>query len=202
MTTFAILPAAGKSSRMGRPKLALPVGGRTVLERVVQALHEGGIDSVLVVLGPHVAELAALVAAPGATTLLLEAETADMRATVEAGLGWLERHCRPKPVDFWLLVPADHPTLDAATIQTLLRAGAEAEQAAVIVPTFQGKRGHPTLIRWRLAAGLKALPPGLGINTYLRQFRSITVEVPLDNADVLLDLDTPGDYERLRHLSP
>ncbi len=50
---FAVVPAAGRSSRMGRPKLSLPLGGRTVLEHVVIALRQGGVDEVLVVVGPH-----------------------------------------------------------------------------------------------------------------------------------------------------
>src|SRR5262249_42597993 len=52
-----LIPAAGHSRRMGRPKLALPLLGRPLLAHVVTALREGGADPVLVVLGPHVAEL-------------------------------------------------------------------------------------------------------------------------------------------------
>src|SRR5437879_4363300 len=58
LCVHAVIPAAGQSTRMGRPKLALPLGGRSVLERVVDALRGAGVD-VLVVLGPHVADLAA-----------------------------------------------------------------------------------------------------------------------------------------------
>src|SRR5207237_3552168 len=54
---LALIPAAGKSTRMGRPKLALPLGGRTVLEHVVAALRDAGVEHVLVVVGPHVPEL-------------------------------------------------------------------------------------------------------------------------------------------------
>ena len=60
MRTFALLPAAGKSARMGRPKLELPLGGRTVLERVLDTLHAAQIADVLVVLGPHGGKLAAM----------------------------------------------------------------------------------------------------------------------------------------------
>ena len=58
--TFAIIPAAGHSTRMGRPKLSLPLGERTVLEHVIAALRQGGVDHVLVVVAPHVAELVPL----------------------------------------------------------------------------------------------------------------------------------------------
>ena len=51
---FAVLPAAGKSTRMGRPKLALPLGERTILEQVVAALRQAEVEHILVIVGPHV----------------------------------------------------------------------------------------------------------------------------------------------------
>jgi molybdenum cofactor cytidylyltransferase len=196
---LGLLPAAGKSERMGRPKLALPLGGRTVLERVVTALRQGGVDHVLVVAAPHTAELAPLAEAAGAACLLLRHETPDMRATVERGLAWLEDHFHPGPGDAWALVPADHPALDAAVVRRLLDAHAAAG-ASVVVPTFQGRRGHPTLIGWEHVAGLRAHPPGEGVNAYLRLHRGRTLELAVDSDAVLCDLDTPEDYERLLNL--
>jgi len=196
--TFALLPAGGKSSRMGRPKLALPLGRRTVLEYAVAALREAGVEEVLVVVGPHVRELAPLAAAAGASVLQLQEETADMRATVEHGLRWLEERFRPPPEAGWLLCPADHPALDPAVIRRLVQARGASPGYSVAVPTFEGRRGHPALIDWRHVAGMRALPPGLGLDAYLRQQRAVTLEVAVTSPGVLADLDTPEDYERLR----
>jgi molybdenum cofactor cytidylyltransferase len=196
--TFAVIPAAGKSERMGRPKLALPLGDRTVLERVVAALREAGVEHVLVVVGPHVPQLAPLAARAGAHVLQLAEQTPEMRATVEAGLRWLEERFRPRPDDRWLLVPADHPTLDPLVVRTLLRRRAAAPDRSIVVPMHEGRRGHPTLIDWKHVAGMRALPAGQGLNAYLRQHAAETLEVPVGSADILSDLDTPEDYERLR----
>ena len=68
MRIFALLPAAGTSSRMGRPKLALPLGGRTVLERVIETVRSAKIEDILVVLGPDVADLKDLAERAGAST--------------------------------------------------------------------------------------------------------------------------------------
>jgi molybdenum cofactor cytidylyltransferase len=194
--SFAVIPAAGKSTRMGRPKLALPLGGCTVLQRVLAAVREGGVRETVVVLGPHVAELAPLAEAAGAYALLLPEETPDMRATVERGLRWLEERFCPAPEERWLLLPADHPTLDPDLVRRLL--AARAAGRSLVIPTFQGKRGHPAVIAWRHVAGIRALPPGEGLNRYFRQHEGETLEVPVESADVLCDLDTPEDYERLR----
>src|SRR5262245_14778713 len=191
----ALIPAGGKSTRMGRPKLALPLGDRTVLERVIAAVRGGGVDSVLVVVGPHVPELVSL--AKSADVLLLADETADMRATIEHGLRRLEERFQPGPDDDWLLLPADHPTLDQFIVQKLVEARRQHPERSIVIPAFEGKRGHPALIAWKHVAGIRALPPGQGLNSYLRQHASETLELPVDSAEVLCDLDTPEDYERL-----
>jgi molybdenum cofactor cytidylyltransferase len=194
--SFAVVPAAGKSRRMGRPKLALPYQGGTVLEAVVRALKAGGVDHVVAVIGPHVVELEEPARRAGCEPLLLPDETPDMRSTVEAGLRWLEERFRPRPDDVWLLAPADHPTLDASVVHTLLDA-ASGSGASLAVPTFEGKRGHPTLLRWQHVEGIRALPRDQGINAYLRQNAGGVQEVPGGAAEVLWDLDTPDDYARL-----
>jgi molybdenum cofactor cytidylyltransferase len=195
--TFAVIPAAGKSTRMGRPKLSLPLGGRSVLERVVAAVREAGVGPTVVVLGPHVRELAALAASAGAHALVLAEETADMRATVEHGLRWLEEQFQPAPADRWLLLPADHPTLDAALVRRLLDVRAAAADRSIILPTWEGRRGHPAVLDWGHVAGIRALPQGQGLNCYLRAREAEVREVPAASAEVLCDLDTPEDYERL-----
>jgi molybdenum cofactor cytidylyltransferase len=194
--TFAVVPAGGKSTRMGRPKLALPLGDRSVLEHVVAALRAAGLQQVLVVVAAHLAELAGRA---GASVCVLEEETADMRATVEHGLRWLEEKFNPRPQDHWLLAPADHPTLAAEVVVELLAARAAHPEASVVVPTFAGRRGHPTLIDWKHAEGMRCLPKGQGLNVYLRQLTPReTLELPVATETILWDLDTPEDYERLR----
>src|SRR5438105_3807703 len=100
---LGLIPAAGKSTRMGRPKLALRLGECSILEHVIHALRAGEVEHVLVIVGPHVSELIPLAQAAGAEALLLPNETRDMRATVEAGLNHLEERFRPQQDDAWLL---------------------------------------------------------------------------------------------------
>jgi molybdenum cofactor cytidylyltransferase len=201
--TFGVIPAVGLSRRMGRAKLSLPLRGRTVLEHVLDALRLGEVGPTVVVLGPHVASLAEQVEAAGARVCLLAAPTRDMRETIEQGLNWLEQHFRPPADADWLLVPADHPTLDATLIQQLRQARTDHPDHSILVPTWEGRRGHPTLIAWRHVAGIRAHAPGQGLNTYLRQHAAETFEVAWSSPAILEDLDTPEDYERmLRNLQP
>jgi molybdenum cofactor cytidylyltransferase len=194
---MALIPAGGKSVRMGRPKLLLPLGERTVLEHVVAALRQAEVEHVLVVAAAHLPQIVTVAEKAGAHVLQLAGETPDMRATAEQGLRWLEEHLRPRPEDGWLLVPADHPTLDPAVVRHLIEAHAANRDRSIFLPTFQGRRGHPALIAWKHVEGIRSLPPGQGLNVYLREQAAQTVEVPVSSADVLCDLDTPEDYERL-----
>jgi molybdenum cofactor cytidylyltransferase len=196
MQIFAVLPAAGFSRRMGRPKLSLPWGEGTILEGVVATLRSAGIDRVLVIIGPHVPELEPLAKRAGALVLRLAGPTPDMRATLEHGLSWLEQTFHPTHEDAWLLAPADHPTLDASVVRRLLDSWQPGR--SIVVPTYAGRRGHPTLIGWGHFAGLRAHPPGEGLNSYLRQHLDQTLEVPVETEAVLRDLDTPEDYQRLQ----
>ena len=181
---------------MGRPKLSLPLGGRTVVECVVTALQQGGADEVVVVVGPADPGLSALSEAAGASVLRLAETTADMRATVERGLRWLEERFRPRPDDAWLLAPADHPALDAEVVRRLIAAYTARPPQSILVPVHEGRRGHPTLIAWRQVAAIRAHPAGKGINDYLRSQQGQIMEVPAPNGAVLGDMDTPEDYER------
>jgi molybdenum cofactor cytidylyltransferase len=205
MTTFALIPAAGKSTRMGRPKLSLPLGDRTVLGHVIAALRRANIEHILVVIGPHVPELVPIVEAADADYLLLSEETPDMRATIEAGLKYLQERFAPSIDDALLLVPGDHPTLHAGVVDLLFnwRRSTHADKS-IFIPTYQGQRGHPALMDWRHVAGMRALPADQGLNVYLRQHLEETLEVPVESAEVLFDLDTPEDVAALegrRHLA-
>jgi molybdenum cofactor cytidylyltransferase len=195
--TYALVPAAGLSRRMGRPKLALPLGGRTVLEHLLAALRVGGIDRVVVVFGPHTPELVPLAEGAGAEVCVQAETTAHMRDTVEHGLRWLEERYRPRSDDTWLLAPADLPALDAHVVWALRSAHAAEPWRSVVVPLYEGRRGHPALLTWRHADGIRAHPAGEGINVYLRRHADETLELPVAGSAGLLDLDTPEDYDRL-----
>jgi molybdenum cofactor cytidylyltransferase len=196
--TFALIPAAGKSTRMGQPKLLLPYGERTILESCVDAVTRGGADAVLVVVAPTSLELAALAQSAGAQVLVLPEETPDMRATVVHGLEWLESSYQPEPGDPWLLVPADHPTLDWTVARDLFEMSRRQPDRSIVVPAFEGRRGHPVLLSWKHVAGIRAMSPDEGLNSFVRRHADQVLEMPVRSAAILEDLDTPEDYARLR----
>jgi molybdenum cofactor cytidylyltransferase len=195
--TFGLIPAAGKSERMGRPKLLLPVGGKTVLEHVLTAVQGGGVAEVLVVVGPRDRTLREATVRAGAHVLQLAEDTADMRETCQRGLDWLESRFQPQPGDGWLLLPADHPTCRPDVVRALLDAVARHPKRSILVPAHAGKRGHPVWLRWEHVQAIRALPREDGLNAFIRSRKDETIELPWPSAEILRDLDTPEDYRQL-----
>jgi molybdenum cofactor cytidylyltransferase len=193
----AILPAAGKSQRMGQAKLLLPLGPRRVIEHVLDALAASHVDRSIVVVPPAAHELRSIVERfPTARVAQLGEPTPDMRSSVLFGLEHVERLFRSRLPDAFLVVPADHPTVTTSAVNHLL-ARFRAADRSIVVPTFGGRRGHPLLVAWRLVPAVRALPADSGLNHLLAQCAIEVEECPLDDPSLLDDLDTPTDYERL-----
>jgi molybdenum cofactor cytidylyltransferase len=192
--TFALVPAAGRSVRMGQPKLLLSWQGKPIIAHVIDALRVGGVDATWVVVRPDDPHLRDAAMQAGAEILVLPSDTPDMKATILAGLAEVERTQSPNDADGFLLVPADHPTLDADLVRTLLH---ESANASILIPTWNGKRGHPTWIAWKHVEQLRQLSAEEGLNAYLRRHAEATREIEWPSDEILRDLDTPEDFERL-----
>jgi molybdenum cofactor cytidylyltransferase len=198
---FAVVPAAGRSRRMGRPKLLLPLGGKTVVARLLAALDHPAVAGRFVVVRADDAELRAAVEAAGGAPVVPTDDPLDMRASVEHALAAIAARCRPEEFDGWLLVPADHPVLEPEAVAAVIaawRAATAAGARDVIVPTHGNRRGHPTAFPWPLAERVAGMPADQGLNWLLRHGGVSVRELPVDTPAILTDLDTPTDYARLQ----
>lgn len=193
---FAVIPAAGHSRRMGRAKLLLPFRGFTILGGLLQVLMHPRIAARCVVARKSDDALATEAAHHGAWVIQPDRDPSDMRSSVTCALQQIERRYHPADDDGWLLIPADHPLLVAEVLAGLIAAW-DASRAEILVPSFQGRRGHPTLFRWRMAATVAHIPADRGLNWLLEQFSGQVVDWPCSHPEVTLDLDTPEDYARL-----
>jgi molybdenum cofactor cytidylyltransferase len=140
--------------------------------------------------------LRSAVTAAGALSFAPPFDPPDMRSSVQCGLEFLEERFVPAADDGWLLIPADHPVLEPAVLDQLLRRWSRGD-CRILVPTFAGRRGHPTLFRWELAAQVEQLPADQGLNRLVREHAAEVVELPVEQSSILLDLDTPEDYAAL-----
>lgn len=193
----AIVPAAGRSERMGRPKLLLPIDGVIVIARVIDALRQGGADPVIVVVPPAevpgAAALAAAAERAGACVVVADPPPPDMRASVERGLDRLAQLSGSHST--LLLVPGDSPGIDAPLVARIIARAGE-EPHSIIVPSSRGRRGHPIALPRSVLAEIRDLPAEVGINALVARHAGAVVELDVDDPDALADLDTPEDYRR------
>lgn len=195
--SYAIIPAAGRSVRMGSPKLLLPWGEQTVIEAVLSAWRASRVSRVVMTVHPGDVELAKIAAAAGAEIVTVDPPPVDMKASVLAGLDYVEAKYLPTPNDAWLLAPADMPMLSPQSIDLLLDAWNEnlsrnAEE--ILALSRAGRRGHPVLFPWSFAAAARKLGPDEGLNRLLDEFGCR--ELPVNDEGSFVDLDTPEDYRR------
>lgn len=191
----AVVPAAGRSARMGRPKLLMDVQGQTLIRRVVTALLDGGADRVVVVPPvdlPEAPAVAAEATAAGAEVLIPEAQPAEMRDSVELGLAVLDIDPRPSLV---VLTPGDVPGLAPGLVAQLLEAAA-ANPGRIVIPAHEGHRGHPIVLPWDLAVRVRDLPDDAGVNRLAEDHRDVVLEVPVPAPGEIEDVDTPEDLDR------
>lgn len=189
MRLAGVVLAAGESRRMGQLKALLPFGRRTVIEQVLQPLLDADLSEVAVVLG-HRADDIAAVLEPLPVRLLYNPDyQLGMTSSVQVALRSLD----PVP-DAYLLALVDQPQIGLQVIQQLLAAHARTRKG-LIIPVWQGKRGHPLLLAAAYRATVLTLGPDQGLNVVTRGFPHDTLELPIETDDVLRDMDYREDYE-------
>jgi molybdenum cofactor cytidylyltransferase len=192
----AILLAAGESARMGEPKPLLPWGERTLIEYQLEELTGCGVDEIVVVLGYEAERVRPLAVAGGARVVLNQAYRRGRASSLRAGVSVLQ-----DDVDAVLVASADQPRP-----RTLLRHLLDVHRngtAQITIPTYEGRRGHPTVVAGALMAELRTVEEkNLGLRGLLERHVAAVHGVPVPSPLVLLDLNTPEEYERARRDYP
>ncbi len=195
--SIAIIPAAGTSRRMGRPKLLLPWrDGQTVLDAVLVAWQASCVKRVVVVAGELAPQYAAIAKRHGAELLAPDPPPAEMIDSIRRGLEVVEWKGPPRDA-VWLVAPADQPRLSTKLVDQLLREH-DAAAPSVLMPTDGETRGHPILLPWSARAAALDDPSVQTLRDVVRRFPQRKID--WSDGTSWLDIDTPQDYQRIREL--
>jgi putative nucleotidyltransferase with HDIG domain len=191
-TITAVVLAAGLSQRMGRFKPLLPLGPAPIIRRVLNLFQIAGVKDILVVVGHRAAHVRQAVEAENICCVENPDYDRGMFTSVRAGIRALSERCRA-----FFIHPVDIPLVRPQTAQQLMAAFKEAS-ANILYPTFSGRRGHPTLIDVGLRSEILEWPGNGGLSAFLKHHDMESIEVPVVDEAILLDLDTPEDYRHLQ----
>jgi len=192
----AIVLAAGASKRMGRPKPLLRFRGRTFLKQVVTTLESSQADGVTVVLGAQAEAIAEAVDLSDVDVVINRDYRKGQLSSLVAGL----KHV-PQQTEAILLCLVDHPFITAEIVDRIV-AEFRRTDAPIVVPTFNGRRGHPTLFSRSMFAALISAPAEEGARHVVYSNEDKVLEVPVSDSTVLVGINTPEDYRSHLGMEP
>jgi nicotine blue oxidoreductase len=188
-----IVLAAGEGRSFGGPKALVRFGGRTLVERAIRTLADGGCRPVVVVLGAAAAEIRRSSDLADAVVVVNPAWSEGMGGSLRIALG----EARTASARAAVVVLVDQPLVTSALVGRLIdawRAG-----ASVAVAAYRGQGLTPVLLdgsTWddvcRHAVG------DIGARAFLRARPELVTLVDCDDVGAPDDIDTPEDLHRLR----
>ncbi len=182
----AVVLAAGRGTRMGGAKMTALLGGRPLVRYPHEAAAASRAEPLVTVVG-HQSETV-FAALAGIDSQIVENPRFEdgMSTSLQAGLASL-----PESVAGAVILLGDMPHVTPAIIDRLLDAFAAAPSAHAVVPVVNGQRGNPILLARRLFPEVMKLSGDVGARRLLAAAGDSVVEVPIDDAAVLTDVDTP-----------
>ncbi|MBA3449792.1 MAG: nucleotidyltransferase family protein [Chloroflexia bacterium] len=187
-----IVLAAGRSSRLGRPKQLLPVGGEPLLRYTLGRVLASSLDQVTVVVGHEADEVRAALAGFPVGLVLNPDAALGQSTSVIAGMLAL-----PPETEAAVMLLGDQPEVEPTVIDALIAAWRET-RAPVVAPRYSDGMGNPVLFDRSLFPELTTLAGDTGARPIVLAHR---------NADTLLlvpvaspappDVDTEEDYAAL-----
>ena len=188
---MAIVPAAGRSGRMGTPKQLLQVDGKPMLLGVVDALLGGGVSSVIVVASSELREKF-----PPFPPFVSFATNDDPRTEMIDSIR-VALTSSPSS-EGYLVCPGDAARISAADVRRCINAFLETPNR-IVVATHHGKRGHPTIFPRSLARIVRSPECDAGLNHLARNRPQLLREVACDSPGTVSNVNTPADYEKLTY---
>lgn len=187
----AIVLAAGTSSRMGRAKALVPLGGRPLLHHVLRAVQASGVGQIVIVLGHDADRVRREIPSADATVVVNPDYASGMSTSLRVGL----RALAPTAEAFFAVL-ADQPFVASATLDALIARRAEAD-AKIVIPVFRGVRGNPVLVDCSLTREVEAITGDQGCRAIFGNHPEEILEVPVNDPGVVLDMDTPEQLARV-----
>lgn len=188
-----VILAAGSSTRMGQDKALLPWRGETFLSSAIRVLQPA-TDFVIVVGGANEENLEPIVNANAAFLVRNPSPEEGQFSSLQRGLAEVLNRGR----DAAIVTLVDRPAVSLQTVQQLkdeFLAGDDKIWA--VVPEYGGKHGHPIVIGREMIEVFLRAPAGKTARDLEHESQSHIRYVPVTDPYIVLNVDTPEDFEKL-----
>ena len=172
---------------MGAFKPLLPFGNKTVVECCIDYLNEGGVETIVVVVGHRADELRKKLDDLNVRFALNPDPDSEMGASIAAGVRELA-----DTAEATLIALVDHPAVPPAVVSLLIDTWANG--APIIIPTWQNRGGHPVLVDLRFKPELLNLSSTGGLRALFERHSNQVQRIEVDSPFIARDMDTWDDY--------
>lgn len=176
---------------MGSPKALLAYQGRPFLEHLLDVTSHEKIGVRRVVLGAHAEPIAKAVQLNPAEIVVNEEWEKGQLSSIQAALRSL-----PPGTDGMLLCLVDHPLISAVLVNGLIEQF-YATRAPVVLPVFEGRRGHPVIFSAAVYEELEAARPELGARSVVWAHKNEIGEYITSEEGCVVNLNDPDTFSRL-----
>ncbi|OGR15417.1 MAG: molybdenum cofactor cytidylyltransferase [Desulfobacterales bacterium RIFOXYA12_FULL_46_15] len=189
--TAGIILAAGFASRMGKTKQLLPFQGTTLLGRVAGNAARSELDEIIVVLGHDADNILKTIDFSGMKTIINKDYKKGQSDSLVKGINAVSPSCAGA-----MFLLADQPMVTAGIINRMITVF-QASDAPILIPFCKGCRGNPVIISRILFPRLLSLSGDTGARVIFDKYKDSILKINFETDAVLLDVDTPMDYENI-----
>lgn len=193
MRIAALVLAAGRSTRMGANKLLEILHEKPLVRHVVDAARASNASPIIIVTGHERDKLLAALSDIDASFIDNPHYAEGLSTSLKAGIAAIPQNC-----DGAIVLLGDMPLVTPEIINALIAAAPQDASKIAAVPVFNGEWGNPVLLMRKCFADMSMLSGDAGARKHLMEHRDQVLDVPVNDASILVDLDTPEALARAR----
>ena len=189
----AVILAAGTSSRMGQAKQLLALGESTMLAQTLAHVQAATLHEIVLVLGASAEAIRRQLPSSQQLKIVVnQAYQQGIASSLRTGLSAVDPNS-----DAALIILGDQPFIRPQTLNRIVEEYRRS-QAQIVIPMHRGQRGNPVLLDRSVFAEVMALEGDVGSRAIFAKHLDQIVNVEVEDEGIVLDLDDPADYERLK----
>jgi len=192
----AVILSGGASRRMGSPKALISYQGASFLEHLLSVTRHPAIGVRRVVLGPDAVEISQQVKLAAGEIVINKDWEQGQLSSIQAAVRSL-----PAGTEGMLLCPVDHPLVSARLVNSLIVTFLET-RAPIVLPLYEGRRGHPVIFSASVYEELLRAPPETGARAVVWAHKNGVQEVSTTEEGCVLNLNDPDAIVKLKNKRP